>query len=68
MCVYVHIYIRIKIFSLTYQNSDRLGVLGALFIYLPELESAKVTRTQYPPLRKKLMLCAFKACLIAAIL
>lgn len=67
----MYIYSDTKIFSLTYQNSDKhpkVGLLGALFIYLPELESAKVTKTQYPPLRKKLMLCAFNACFIAAIL
>jgi len=71
MCIYVGIFIDTNIFSLTYQNSDRhqkVGLLGAWFIYLPEPESAKVTKTQYPPLRKKLMLCAFNACFIVAIL
>lgn len=60
-----------KIFSLNYWNLNKhlkVDLLIAFLIYLPEPESAKVTKTQYPPLRKKLMLCAFRACFIAAIL
>lgn len=72
ICVYTFTSVLIwRFFPLTDQNLVRhpkVGLLGALLVYLPESESAKVTNTQYPPLRKKLMLCAFKACFTAAIL